>query len=256
MQQINSAAELQRLQFPHALGVALVPDNETTAKVLAVTDAAFQIVKPKDGLRLSVDKIPHVSAFQNMFRDVEQAISLVKDARADCRLPTEYALQHAPDDMFIWAGDRPFIAHVVDPELALFHDYLLVECIIKGRDTICSAAPADSRPLAGLSAEQDVAYRETGYVFSGAGSEIAKSAGVQWSAFTMPHFTVGVIDWETRPAGMTIAEAQNVVVDSMRTAAEVLELNSVRFNRLAVFRVQPGGVYVPTAENTVAEFAL
>jgi hypothetical protein len=165
-------------------------------------------------------------------------------------------VQNPPRDIFIWAQSRPFISHEVTAELACFHDYLLVECIINGRDRVCAACPADSKPLQDLSKEEQRAYCETGYVFAGAGSELANEAGVPWRAFTIPHFTLGVIDWTSRPHGESIESTQSRIVSQLRTRMKELSFDKCRFEKLVIFRVQTGGAYVPTADNTLVEYVL
>ena len=165
----------------------------------------------------------------------------------------------------IWKFKRPratfssgqiagyFICHEVTEELARFHDYLLIECIVNGRDTLCAACPADSKPLQGLSTDEQRSYCETGYVFAGAGSELAKRGGVPWRAFTIPHFTLGVIDWLSRPAEESAEMTQHRIVSQLRTKMQELHFDKCRFEKLVIFRVQPGGVYVPSADNTCLE---
>lgn len=233
-------------RFPHALGIALLPDRETHDNVLAVTNAAFSTVPALNGIMLSAEKVPHVSVFQNMFRDPEEVIRIVQSALASYPLAKEYLLQSAPNEICVWANNRPFINHEVTDNLARFHDTLLVQCIMNGKGQLCAGAPADSRPLEGLTTEQDRAYRETGYVFSGAGSEIAERAGVPWRAFTMPHFTAGVLDVAAVAHGI-----EDRVLGSMREEMNRRSFTICRFDRIEIFRVKPGGVYVPSEGTTV-----
>lgn len=253
----GNAVSSARPQFPHALGVALIPDEITSEHVLAITDVAFQSVQPKDGLRLSKEKVPHVSLFQNMFQDPQSLASVVELALRNYPIRNTCSIQPPPNDVCIWAGDRPFINHEITPDLALFHDFMLLECIMNGRDTLCAGSPADHRPLKGLSTEQDKAYRETGYVFSGAGSELARQHRMPWNAFTIPHFTAGVIDWDTNTqSDDSIDLARCRISSEMRAAMNDRKFTECHFDKVAIFRVQPGGVYVPGAENTIKEYPL
>jgi len=119
---------------------------------------------------------------------------------------------------------------------------------VNGRGKICGGEPADSKPLVGLSPEQAKAYQETGYVFSGASSKIALSFNFPWNAFTMPHFTAGLIDWDNSHTKDKIEQTKKEIVLSMREASKLIDISELIFSKLVVFKVRSGGVCIPSQE--------
>ncbi len=62
--------------FPYALGVALIPTEATQEKILAITDEFFEFFSVAESIRLTHEKIPHVSIFQNMFRKPQEFVEI------------------------------------------------------------------------------------------------------------------------------------------------------------------------------------